>query len=81
MEQGRVGSRRMKAPRGCENLKAKAVGEASPTISCRCLELERRWRGRNLKGGAASWRLGYGPDVGFLGDQGLRAAARCLGSL
>jgi len=22
-----------------------------------------------------------GPDVGFLGNQGLRAAARCLGSL
>jgi len=31
MKQGRGGSRRMKAPRGCENLKAQAVGEAFPT--------------------------------------------------
>jgi len=38
MEQGRVGSGRMKAPRGCENLKAQVVGSAVPTDLCRCPE-------------------------------------------
>jgi hypothetical protein len=30
MKQGRGGSGRMKAPRGCDNLKAQAVGCADP---------------------------------------------------
>jgi hypothetical protein len=42
MKQGRGGSGRMKAPGGCENLKAQAVEEAFSTISCRCPGLGRR---------------------------------------
>jgi hypothetical protein len=42
MKQGRAGSGRMKAPGGCENLKAQAVGMAFPTNSCRCPKLGRR---------------------------------------
>ena len=33
MKQGRGGSGRMKAPGGCENLEAQAVGNAGPAIS------------------------------------------------
>jgi len=68
------GSGRMKAPGGCENLKAQAVGKACPTNSCRCPALEKRWRGRNLKGGAASWRTALGAGRRVTGKPGTQGS-------
>jgi len=71
----------MKAPRGCENLKAQAVGncEVRPIHAAAP-------SGENAEGVKTSreallvgfWR---GPRVGLLENQEFRAAARCLGSL
>jgi len=80
MEQGRVGSGRMKAPGGCENLKAQAVGIAGPAIHAAALG----WRdaaGVETSREALLVATDHGIGAGFLGDQGLKAAARCLGSL
>jgi len=75
-----AGSGRMKAPGGCENLKAQAVGRGRSNHSCRC-------SGRGNAEGVETSReaLQNGarvtPGVGTLGNQGLYAAARCLGIL
>jgi len=70
----------MKAPGGCENLKAQAVGQVRLNHSCRC-----PGRG-NAEGGKTSREALQNdarviPGVEGLGSQGLYAAAGCLGVL
>jgi hypothetical protein len=70
----------MKAPRGCENLKAQAVGTACPANHAAALS----WRdaeGVETSREALLVATGHGIGAGFLGNQRLKAAARCLGIL
>jgi len=80
MKQGRGGSGRMKAPRGCENLKAQAVGLHVRHIhaAAPCWEDA---EGAETSREALLVGERHGPGVGLLGNQWLRAAARWLGSL
>jgi len=58
-----VGSERMKAPRGCDNLKAQAVGRGRSGQRSRCSGWKNAEGVRNHKGGAAEWHsacLGVG---------------------
>jgi hypothetical protein len=70
----------MKVPGGCENLKAQAVGNAGLAKKSRC-------SGRESAEGVETSReallvgVWCRPGVGFLENQKLKAAARCLGSL
>jgi hypothetical protein len=70
----------MKAPGGCENLKAQAVERGRLNHSCRC-------PGRGDAEGVETSReaLQNGarviPGVEILGNRGLYAAAGCLGIL
>jgi len=73
-------SGRMKAPRGCENLKAQAARLAGPAKQGRCSE----WgdaEGEETSREALQNDARFRPDVEPLGNRRLYAAARCLGYL
>jgi hypothetical protein len=70
----------MKAPGGCENLKAQAVGRCKPDHSCRCPVRE---SAEGVETSREELLVGVRcrPGVGFLENQELKAAAWCLGNL
>jgi hypothetical protein len=71
----------MKAPRGCENLKAQAVGVAFPTIHAAAPSWE---NAEGVETSREALLVGVGRQSqtsGISGNRGLRAAARCLGNL
>jgi len=70
----------MKAPGGCENLKAQAVGRGKFDHKCRCSEREDAVGVRTSRE-ALQKGVRLTPNDEPAGNQRLYAAARCLGNL